>query len=113
MTQTFPKTKRLLKRKEFLHVYRRGKRFSGAYFTCYLLPTQAACGRLGLSVSKKVGKAVVRNRIKRILREYFRHNEQQFEQLDVVIQVKPKAVQSLDALEEILSEHLARAFRLL
>jgi ribonuclease P protein component len=64
---------RLHRRAEFDHVRRRGVRAQTAHFVVYLarFPDQTAV-RLGLAVSRQVGNAVVRNRIKRRLRESFR-----------------------------------------
>ncbi len=68
----FSKLNRLLKRPEFLRCYSAGKRCFTSSFIVFVLPTEAAAWRLGLAVSRKVGGAVQRNRIKRLLREFFR-----------------------------------------
>lgn len=44
--------------------------------------------RLGITASRRVGNAVVRNRIKRLLREFFRHNQYRFNSYDLSIIVK-------------------------
>jgi ribonuclease P protein component len=64
---------RLRRRTDFLRVRRLGLRFQTAHFVIYLaqLPDQPQA-RLGLAVSRRMGNAVVRNRIKRRLRESFR-----------------------------------------
>jgi len=46
---------------------------SSHYLVIYARPNELNCNRLGLSVSKKIGNAVVRNRIKRLLRESLRN----------------------------------------
>jgi ribonuclease P protein component len=70
--QSFGKDERILKRKEFMAVYDQGKRLSSENFIVLLSPNPSGIRRLGLTVSKKIGMAVRRNRIKRLLREFFR-----------------------------------------
>jgi ribonuclease P protein component len=61
---------------EFQHVYRNGKRFDGVFITVFVIDNETSQHRLGVTASKKaVGKAVQRNRAKRLLRETFRTNE--------------------------------------
>lgn len=111
MMEKFPQSSRIRKRKDFLAVYRKGKRYSGPTFTVYLLMHQQGQGRLGISVPRRVGKAVVRNRIKRLIREYFRRHPEQFEGLDVVIDVRPRPLQAPKLLAEDLEKHLNEALQ--
>jgi len=67
-----PRSCRLTARRQFVEVYEKGRRASCPSFTLFGLPNGLACSRLGLTVSRKVGGAVVRNRAKRVLREVFR-----------------------------------------
>jgi len=76
--QTFTKKDRLTHPQEFRHVMKNGKRCGNRYFTAYACQNNLENCRLGITVSKKVGKAAKRNRIKRVVREYFRQNRQQF-----------------------------------
>ncbi|MFP4446661.1 MAG: ribonuclease P protein component [Desulfosudaceae bacterium] len=73
---SFTKNDRLLKRSEFAAVSRQGKKISGPFFVARIRKSSQPHSRLGLTVSKKVGKAVQRNRIKRLVREYFRQHRQ-------------------------------------
>jgi ribonuclease P protein component len=66
---------RLRHPREFQRVFQHGKKLVAPTFVLYILPTSASHSRLGLAVSKRVGKAVVRNRIKRRLRELFRQHK--------------------------------------
>lgn len=71
---TFPKEVRLRRRSEFLRVQDKGQKLTADCLLCLVLPNGRADGltRLGLTVSTKVGPSVVRNRIRRRLRELFR-----------------------------------------
>ena len=53
-----------------------GKRHFSDFFIVITRNNHLSRSRLGITVSKRVGKAVTRNRIKRIIREYFRLNRQ-------------------------------------
>ncbi len=71
---TFPKEVRLRRRSEFLRVQEKGHKVTADCLLCLVLPNASPDGRtrLGLTVSTKVGPSVVRNRIRRSLRELFR-----------------------------------------
>jgi len=76
--KTFTKDDRLLKRSDFLFLSNRGKRIHNRKFIAYICKNDLNRCRLGLTVTRKVGKAVKRNRIKRLAREYFRQNRHIF-----------------------------------
>lgn len=65
------KHQRIKKDKEFQRVFKQGKSFANRQFIVYVLKSDQPEFRLGLSVSKKVGNAVTRNRIKRYIRQTF------------------------------------------
>jgi ribonuclease P protein component len=62
---------RIKKNAEFQTVFKRGKSVANRQFVVYCLEKEEDYYRVGLSVSKKVGNAVVRNRIKRYIRQTF------------------------------------------
>lgn len=66
-------------------------------------------GRLGLAISKKVGNSVVRNRVKRVVREAFRHRKGAFAGRDLVVVGRPEAATlSRVAVDRIFDELLRR-----
>ena len=69
---SYTKAARLRKRSEFNHTSTSGKRIQNKHFIAYYIPNHHQTSRLGITVTKRVGKAVERNRIKRNVREYFR-----------------------------------------
>ncbi|HIJ90273.1 MAG: ribonuclease P protein component [Desulfobulbaceae bacterium] len=86
--QALPKAKLLLKPWQYKLVYDQGKRVRGQNFSLIYLPNRTSSNRLGISVHG-VRLAVQRNRIKRIIREFFRHNQDFFEpHSDVVFAVR-------------------------
>jgi ribonuclease P protein component len=72
--QRFPKRLRILVRRDFLRIQGQGRRIHGRRLVFQFLPGRTDASRLGITVSKKVGNAVVRNRIKRWVREVFRRH---------------------------------------
>lgn len=76
MGYSFPKTHRLLKRSQFLELSRSGKKTGTRCFLAVFQEGTTKNNRIGITVSKKVGKAVVRTRIKRVIREYYRNRKE-------------------------------------
>ena len=67
-------------------------RNSNPLFTVYSAINSLAYARLGVTVSRKVSlKAVVRNRIKRVIRESFRQQQTRFKGQDIVVIAAPRA----------------------
>lgn len=76
-------------RRDFVRVYQQGSVRFGRFLVIHLLPVPGHPAKVGISVSRKVGKAVTRNRVKRRLREIIRLNWQQIpEQHYLVISAK-------------------------
>ncbi len=71
---SLPRGARITEKCEFQRVFSQGEKLWGRLFICYVLMETSAECRLGLVVSRKVGGAVVRNRVKRNIREFFRLN---------------------------------------
>lgn len=72
---SFSKKKRLRSNSQFKSVLDRGRRLSNGLLTLYMAENECNYPRLGVSVGKSCGSAVVRNRLKRLLREAFRQNQ--------------------------------------
>lgn len=70
--ERFPRSYRIDKSSVFRSLYSKGKRYDAGSFVLFGQPNTLGHHRLGLTVSRKVGCAVVRNRIKRVFREVFR-----------------------------------------
>ena len=86
---SFTKAERILKNTDFISVRKQGKRVAGKNFIVFLKANNLGIKRLGLAVSSKVGGAVKRNRIKRLLRELFRLHKEIFPpSTDIFLSVK-------------------------
>ena len=76
----------LKKNKEFQAVYRSGKSLANKCLVMYIIPNELNKNRIGISVSKKVGKSVVRHHLARLIRESYRLSEEHFQcGYDIVI----------------------------
>lgn len=103
---------RLRKRKDFTDCQKRGKRVAGRWLVVFALDNALGRSRWGLSVPKKVGSAVVRNRVKRRLREIVRRRRPEAPpSRDLCILAKPGASEAtIDQLRQeltMLSEKLS------
>ncbi len=87
----FPKAARLRHRQEFLRAQAQGKRFHTRHFGVTLAPMAEGHPRLGLVATRRMGKAVQRNRVKRLLREFFRRHQPGLPAFDLVIMAKKGA----------------------
>ena len=73
MTCEFPRARRLTQERDFDRVFGLKQRAGDAHLLIFAAPNPVQSTRIGLSVSKKHGNSVVRHRIKRLLREAYRH----------------------------------------
>ncbi len=99
---SYPRQLRFTRSSEFQQVYRGGKAFHGRCFV--LICRESSHVQVGVVASKKVGNAVVRNRMKRLMREAFRLNRVAFQRnAAIVIAARPPAAQvaGADAIDEI------------
>jgi ribonuclease P protein component len=89
---TYPKQARIRRRGEFLALQRQGRRRHTTHLVVIRRPGAGVVSRLGVTVSSRVGNAVVRNRVKRMLRELFRQCRAELVPAeDVLVIAKPGA----------------------
>jgi ribonuclease P protein component len=91
----YRKEERILRGYQFRRVYDKGRRYNSVLFTLFVLKSSEPTSRLGVTVTRKVGNAVQRNRCKRILREIFRrHKAVITESFDLVFNVKKAMIEA-------------------
>lgn len=91
-SERFPRSHRLRKRPEFLSLQREGRRRLAGHFTVITRAKDGPPSRLGITTSRKVGDAPDRNRIRRLVREFFRrHREEIVPPRDVLVIARPGA----------------------
>ncbi|WP_077620114.1 ribonuclease P protein component [Bacillus sinesaloumensis] len=106
---------RIKKNQDFQTVFKTGKSTANRQFVVYVLQKEEQDHfRIGLSVSKKIGNAVTRNRIKRLIRQFFLEHKMLVKERDyVVIARKPVAEMSYEEVKKSLLHvlKLAKAFK--
>ncbi len=91
---SFPKSRRLVSNRQFKAVLSRGLCFSDGLLILYIAGNDCGYPRLGVSVGKNFGGAVVRNRLKRLLREAFRQSQNLIPvSCDYLLMISPKWLQ--------------------
>jgi ribonuclease P protein component len=103
----FPKRVRLLRAADFERVFTARNSVSNPAFTLHGVGNDVGYPRIGITVSRRVGNAVERNRWKRRVRESFRLSQAELPSLDFVLIARAPAPPSLDCLTEGFSQ-LAR-----
>ncbi len=83
--KNFPKKNRILKSSEYKATLAQGEKAICRNLVCWATPNLQGRSRMGLIVSKKVGNAVTRNRVKRLLREIFRQWGKTLGHMDIVV----------------------------
>lgn len=88
-SKRFPKSCRILNKKDFLGLKKGSHRINGRFLWIYAKKRSVPSpDRLGLAISRKVANAVWRNRLKRVIREYFRNSFSSSGGRDILIVVK-------------------------
>ena len=109
VSQEFPKSSRVRKQADFDAVYRDSVHAADDVLVVQAVSNGQEKTRLGLSIGRKVGNAVVRNRWKRAIREVFRKSVQQFPVgIDIVVRPRKGAELSYAAIERSMPRLVAR-----
>jgi ribonuclease P protein component len=97
---------RIRKRRHFVAVQTTGKTVHAAYFLAIAVPRAEKAGpaRVGITVSKKVGSAVTRNRVKRLVREFARRNQGWLPAGRDVVVVARRGAAGLDGYAEVAED---------
>ena len=112
-SESLPKETRLAKRREFLHVYENGRKLFSRFSVLFFAANNLPYSRIGITATKKIGKANVRNKLKRWTREVYRRERYPLaldeRSIDVVVNLKANAVNAtFDDYRGDLSRALAR-----
>jgi ribonuclease P protein component len=110
--QRFRRSERLRLRRDFARVFTTRCRRADRALVVYVAPNELEWSRLGLSVSKRLGKAVHRNYIKRRIREAFRRQKADLPKgVDIVCVARPEAARADWDLAKSLRTLVTRAVR--
>jgi ribonuclease P protein component len=92
-SEGFPHEVRIVRSSDYRNIYKAGKKVHSERFVLFGRVNEIGHPRLGITVSRKIGNAVVRNRIKRLFREIFRRSLAQISNsLDIVVNAKAGCV---------------------
>ena len=111
-----PRKARLQKRSEYERVYQQGEKLGDRLLLLFMLPNELGRSRVGVTVSRKHGKAVRRNRLKRLLKEAFRLSQHELPRgFDYVLIPRPRPepahLQEFQRSLKHLAARLARRFQ--
>jgi ribonuclease P protein component len=96
---TFPPQRRVRRKVEFEAAYKRGRRFHDSLFTMTVRANEVGGPRLGLAIAARtIGNAVARNRLRRMIRESFRHAQHRLPAADIIVGAKVGARSAPDPL---------------
>jgi ribonuclease P protein component len=98
--ERFPWRHRIVRSSDYLAIYKSGRKQDAGKFVLFGRPNELGFHRLGLTVSRKVGGAVVRNRVKRLFREIFRRSAVEIPRhFDIVVNARREcAIASYESL---------------
>ena len=83
---SFPRDNRLITKFDFSNLFNKSRKINQSDLVLIVKPNAKEHARLGLVVGKKTAKkAVIRNRIKRVIRESFRHAHNQLKKVDIIV----------------------------
>jgi ribonuclease P protein component len=99
MNERLSSEERIRRKRDFIDLYRDGHRLRGRYFTLVYRSGPLGHSRLAVVVSKKVGPAVVRNRVKRRIRDIFRRTKNLIVEPTDIIVVTRKEILELTPAE--------------
>ncbi|MBA4366477.1 MAG: ribonuclease P protein component [Desulfobacterium sp.] len=112
----YDKSARIRKRSEFISLSNNGQKLKNEHFIAVIRPGRSTVTRLGITVTKKIGCAATRNRIKRLTREYFRlnrHRTQGIWDINIIARNESSAISSKIAFSSLekLFDVLVREYK--
>lgn len=97
-SETLPRKERIAKRRDFVRAYEGGTKQFGRFTVVFSFPNGLGHPRIGITATRKIGNAVVRNRVRRWVREVYRRNRGPIgvseEPYDFVVNIKASAVEA-------------------